>query len=388
MHKHIEMNTRNPFIVSGIIPDEYFCDRQEETQRLVQQIVGRSTNILLMANRRIGKTGLINHCYCQSQLKENFYTFYFDILHTSSLQEFVYEFGKEVYSRLMPQGQKVLMSLAQSIRSLNPKFSLDPLSGLPSFSLEIGNVTQPEYTLDEIFSWLEQADKPCIVSIDEFQRIGSYPEKNIEALLRGKIQNMQNCHFIFSGSQAHLLGDMFQSNKRAFYNSATIMRLDVIDIAKYKEFTQYWFKKGGRQIADNAFEALYSYFDGNTFCLQNILHEAYDAIEPGEECTIETLKQCTNNILEVASYGYREALSRLTTKQKAVLTAIAVEKRVEKITSSAFIHTHHLESASMIQTALRILKDQEWVTVQDKTYSVSDPFFALWLRQSVGMSRR
>ena len=31
--------------------------------------------------------------------------------------------------------------------------------------------------LDEIFYYLEKADKPCLVAIDEFQAIAKYPEK-------------------------------------------------------------------------------------------------------------------------------------------------------------------------------------------------------------------
>ena len=37
-------------------------------------------------------------------------------------------------------------------------------------------------SLAEIFACLEQADKKCIVAIDEFQQISYYPEKNMEAI--------------------------------------------------------------------------------------------------------------------------------------------------------------------------------------------------------------
>ena len=158
------MATRNPFIISGRIPDEFFCDRVDESRYLINKIEGQASNILLMANRRIGKTGLIDFCFRRPEIDGEFYTFYFDILHTSSLQEFVFEFGKEVYSRLIPKGQKLMQTLLKTVRSLNPKFSMDPFTGAPSFSLEIGSVSDPEYTLDEILRWLENADRPCVVA--------------------------------------------------------------------------------------------------------------------------------------------------------------------------------------------------------------------------------
>ena len=59
--------------------------------------------------------------------------------------------------------------------------------------------------MDEIFHYLQQADKPCVVAIDEFQVIANYPEKTVEATLRKRIQQCHNAHFIYSGSKRHTL---------------------------------------------------------------------------------------------------------------------------------------------------------------------------------------
>lgn len=379
------MAAKNPFIVMGKIPNEYFCDRVEETRKLTQYISGQSTNVLLMSGRRIGKTGLIDHVYDQPEIAGEFYTFYFDILHTSNLQEFAYELGKEVIKRILPRGQKTLQSLLQAIRSISPKFSIDPFSGMPTLALEVGSITQPEYTIDEIFGWLEHADKPCIVAIDEFQRILKYQEKNVEALLRGKIQHMSNCHFIFSGSERHLLEEMFHEHKRPFYNSTTSIPLEPITKDIYRDFATSLFEQSGRKLDAEAFNALYRHFEGNTFCIQKILHNAYNMVDPGETCDKQILLQCLRDILAENTRGYKESLSRMAAKHKAVLVAIALEGKAEKVTSGAFLRAHKLESASMVQTALRTLLDSEWVTVQEKVYSVSDQFLMLWLQQQNGM---
>ena len=59
------MNNRiiqNPFIISGLIPDNLFCDREEETNYLIKQIQnGRNT--VIVSPRRMGKTGLIHHLF-------------------------------------------------------------------------------------------------------------------------------------------------------------------------------------------------------------------------------------------------------------------------------------------------------------------------------------
>ena len=47
-------NISNPFIVSRSIPDELFCDREEETTLLAKHIENGRT-IVLMSPRRIGE---------------------------------------------------------------------------------------------------------------------------------------------------------------------------------------------------------------------------------------------------------------------------------------------------------------------------------------------
>ena len=54
---------KNPFVTSGYISPEFFCDREEESERLIQEISGN--NLALISTRRMGKTGLIQHCFQQ-----------------------------------------------------------------------------------------------------------------------------------------------------------------------------------------------------------------------------------------------------------------------------------------------------------------------------------
>ena len=77
----------NPFYLTNRIPAQYFCDREKETELLLKSITNQE-NVVLIAQRRIGKTGLINHCFDLKEVKDNYYTISIDILHTSSTKEF------------------------------------------------------------------------------------------------------------------------------------------------------------------------------------------------------------------------------------------------------------------------------------------------------------
>ena len=237
----------NPFIVTGRIKPEYFCDRVQESERLIKSVTN-GNNLVIISPRRMGKTGLIRFCYEKQEINKEYYTFFIDILHTSSLREFTYLFGREIYETLLPRSRKMIDQFIQTIKSLNGKFGFDPVSNLPTFNIELGDIEQPEYTLDEIFKYLAEADKPCIVAIDEFQQIAKFPEKNIEALLRVHIQKLENCNFIFAGSERHIIQEMFTSAARPFYHSADLLELKAIPQEIYVPFIVGHFEKRNRSI--------------------------------------------------------------------------------------------------------------------------------------------
>ena len=49
----------NPFIITGYIKPEYFCDRKQEAKRIITKITN-GENIVIMAARRVGKSKLID----------------------------------------------------------------------------------------------------------------------------------------------------------------------------------------------------------------------------------------------------------------------------------------------------------------------------------------
>ena len=182
----------------------------------------------MISPRRLGKTGLIEHCFHQKQIKEAYHTFLIDIYATKNLQEFVFELGKGILNGLKPRGRKAWEVFLKCLSSLRTSISFD-FSGNPAGSGD-GDIKTPTITLDEIFHYLEQADKPCLISIDEFQVIAKYPESDIEATLRTHIQHCSNAKFIYAGSQRHMMGEIFTSPSRPFYQSTAIMELSPIDI--------------------------------------------------------------------------------------------------------------------------------------------------------------
>ena len=378
------MATRiNPFIVTGKIAPEYFCDRVAESDRLIKSITN-GNNLVIISPRRMGKTGLIQFCYDKPEISRDYYTFFIDILHTSSLREFTYLLGKEIYERLLPRSRRMAKLFVQTLKSISGKFGFDPVFNLPTFSIELGDIERPEYTLEEIFQYLDHADKRCVVAIDEFQQIAKYPEKNIEALLRTHIQKQGNSNFIFAGSERHMMQEMFSSAARPFYHSADMLELKAIAPEIYIPFVVNHFKKCRRHIEAASVEKVYNLFKGHTYYIQKTFNEAFADTPEGGECTIETIRDAIDEMIASNDTIFREILSNIPEKQKTLLYAIAREGEAERITSADFIKRHSLTSASSVQSATKKLLEKDLITEINKVFSVTDKLFAMWINKIYG----
>ena len=375
----------NPFIVTGKIAPEYFCDRVAESARLIKSITN-GNNLVIISPRRMGKTGLIQFCYDKPEIRGEYYTFFIDILHTSSLRELSYLLGKEIYETLLPRSRKMARLFIQTLKSISGKFGFDPVSNLPTFNLELGDIERPEYTLDEIFQYLSHADKRCIVAIDEFQQIAKYPEKNIEALLRAYIQKQENSNFIFAGSERHMMQEIFSSAARPFYHSTDMLELKAIPPEIYIPFIISHFQECQRSIDAENVEKVYNLFKGHTYYIQKTFNEAFADTLEGTECTIGTIRGAIDEMIASNDTIFREILSNIPEKQKTLLYAIAKDGEAERITSSEFIKRHSLTSASSVQSAAKKLLEKDLITEDNKFFSVTDKLFAMWINRIYGNS--
>ena len=98
---------KNPFITSSYESAEYFCDREQESRNLIREVTN-GNNLALISTRRMGKTGLIQHCFHNPEIKGNYYTFFVDIYATKSLRDFVFSLSRVIVDGLKPFGRKAI----------------------------------------------------------------------------------------------------------------------------------------------------------------------------------------------------------------------------------------------------------------------------------------
>lgn len=376
------VDSLNPFVVSGKIPPEYFCDRVEEAAQL-EKSLRNQLNVVLTSARRMGKTSLVDFVFDKPEISENYITIVVDILHTTTFREFIMALGAAVFENVATRSKKLRKQFVTLLKSLSASFGYDPILNVPTFDIRLGDLQNPEFTMGEIFSYLESVDKRCLVVIDEFQQITYYPEKNVEALLRTHIQKLKNANFVFSGSKRRLMDEMFFSSKRPFYQSAKNLPLEPIDKGIYLDFAMSNFKNANKNITEEAFSHVYDTFWGVTFYIQRIMKDAFAETKADDTCDLNLVKDLIEDYIDENDSRLREQLSYISESQKELLYAIHSEGQVQSITSAEFNKKHRLRSPSSTQSAALKLLEYDLITRKEKIYSLSDPLLKLWLDRKI-----
>ena len=372
------MYIMNPFLLNNYLGPDYFCDRQEETEILLKNIHNLS-NTAVFSQRRIGKTALIKHVFYFLKKKQS--TIYLDIFPTSSLKEFTDYLATAIYKEF-PIHKSMGRKFWEHIKLLRPVLTINALSGEPELTLDISQPEQIEKSLPQLFSFLDQQEKKVVIAIDEFQQILSYPEKNVEALLRTIIQNLHNISFIFLGSDSRLMIEIFNSTKRPFYGSTNFMTLKKIPKGEYVSFIKNSFHREGVETDEEIPEMILDLTCTHTYYTQRLCHEMYaDQITHIRE---KEVKETLYKLVQQNEAVYFQYRNLLTKTQWRTLKAVAAEEIVNQPYSQSFTKKYGLGTVSTLQRNLKALVDKAVIynnlSVEDPYYEVEDKFLMRWLQ--------
>lgn len=368
----------NPFITTGYQGSEYFCDREEETRTLMGNLVnGQSTT--LVAIRRIGKTGLIRHTL--SLLPKGHTGIYLDILPTESLKDLLNTLATSVFTTI-PEKSKPGGKIIDFIKSLRPVIAFDPLTGLPQVTVDV-RPGEAEPHIHAVLGYLEEYPQAVVIAIDEFQQILNYPEKNTDAFLRSIIQSLNNIRFIFSGSQQHLMAQLFSDPSRPFYQSAGFLKIDKIKPEVYAPFIHLHFRNGGINAEMETIHGMLDWTDHHTYYVQLLCNRVYaSGIKKVDDGTWKEQAARLLQEQEIVFFKYRDLLTK---QQWNLLKAIAHEGTVYYPTSKDFISKYDLGSPATVLRSLQALLQKEMVYSDYNAegqlfHSVYDVLFRRWMQ--------
>ena len=370
----------NPFVLQPYVSKDLFCDREQEVRDIISYL-DSGANVSIISLRRLGKTGLILRTF--DELRERgsgCLTIYADIYATASVEDFISTLASAVVSRCKESGIRKFFSVLGGIR---PLLSYDPVSGQPQVSITYQNDSEKFTTLDSIFSYLENLGKKVIVAIDEFQQIRSYDGVYMEAILRGKIQNLRNVRFIFSGSDRHLMTDMFSGERSPFYQSVVNVPLGKIDRGIYSEFIGRLFREGGKHIPEDIISYILDWSRVHTFYTQTLCNFVY--MSSSETVTMEDVYGAIDRIFRSESDKFFTIRTMLTKGQWKYLECVAKEGVLLQPTAGAFLNKYKIGTPAASKRFLTSLLEKDLIyeerTADGTGYSVYNVFLSRWLER-------
>jgi len=365
----------NPFLLKGYVGPEYFCDREKESDKIINSIRNQQ-DITLFAIRRTGKSALIYHVF--NQLQENYDCLYVDLWGTTSLSGFINETANAVIQSAIFSKGSFSKKLTDFIRSIGASLSIGN-DGKPSVDIIYHDRNLIFNRLEEIFQFMEGNSSQVIIAFDEFQEIKKYTDSlSLEAKLRSLVQKYHNIRFIFSGSEQHLISDIFSSFDRPFYQSTRMIELKKIDSNQYHQFIIKHFHSGNKVISDALVSHILSLCHGHTYYIQAICNLIYSQEKiPG---TIGEFEEIYLDFISEKQVFYAELPQRLTRHQFSTTKAIASIGKVEGVTTREFMDKAEIGSPGTMQAVIKALKEKQVIIKEGVAYRLYDVFLEHYLR--------
>ena len=371
----------NPFGINYYLGPEYFCDREAETDILLANIA-QQKHTAFFALRRLGKSSLVHHVFHLLRRKPNVKCIYIDIYATQNLKDLSNQLANSIYN-LFPEKRGIGKSFWDFIKLFRPVLTMDELTGNPELSLDIAQPKQLEKTIPQLLLFLDQQNVKTVIALDEFQQILTYPEKNVEAILRTVMQQVKNITFVFCGSNQAMMHEIFNSAKRPFYSSCASLHLDYIHRTLYHDFIKNTFTTHKYKIENDSIDYILDYTDAYTYYTQRLCHDLF-------ELRIKTIRQeqihqVILSIFYEMQGNFFQYRNLLTSTQWQLLHAIALEEKVTQPYAKQFIQKYHLGSSAIVKRSLESLIEKEMIykngVAEKLHYAVYDKFLMRWLQR-------
>ena len=350
-----------------------FCNRKSELKRLKYNIETVNPS-LIISPRRYGKTSLalrafeqIKWPYVQIDLYKAF--------SEKDIEKFILN-GIGTLLGKLEKTPKRLISLAADLFSnihVNVSIEKDGLSldFSKSKKTPTDNILK---ALDRLHNLAEKRDRKIIIYLDEFQVVGEICKNHaIEAAIREVAQKSEYISFIFSGSDRHLIEQLFNDKKRPFYNLCDVITLNRISKDDYEKHLQ----KASQQcwainLSEQTITTILKHTKRHAYYFNKLCSILWQNEPPTPD---DVSRTWAYYVLENKSAIERE-LSLLTINQRKILAMIAEEGEVFEPFGKEFLSKIDISSSSAAR-AMTLLLNKDYVFInQEKGYAVLDPLIA------------
>ena len=363
----------NPFRYGQVVSNLHYCHRPDLEKKLQEKLLS-GQNTYIEGERRTGKTSLIFRTV--ERLKSRWIV-YIDLLEVKTVEDI----HKRVLNGMAKStdSRNLLHNLIRNVSALRPIVSFDPISATPSVSIDSAVKLQPDSLEGLLDLFCDREFKHAVVAIDEFQDIRNLEDANqVLAVMRSKIQFLQNIPFVYCGSIQSEMHLIFNDPDSPFFKSALPIGVGPIERESFREFITGRFADGKRKISAAMVDRILEITDDNPGDTQQLCSALYDVSEMRAQIAEDTLNEALRYLFAEERKGYEVQLARLTSIQLKCLTAVA-RLGGRNTTSRDFIRASGVTHATTIRKALSRLTELKILFTRDGEYRFMNPFFAKWL---------
>jgi hypothetical protein len=372
----------NPFAYSNYVTGNSFCNRKKEIVEMLKYIKG-SQNVLLYSHRRYGKSSLIRQIFGEIEKKNSkIGAMHVELYGTISEKDFITKTFQSL-NQLESNFEKLLQSVNRALKSIRLNLSIDSATGGTSISPAFEAVNE-KIILEELMNILSKYSQKhkLVIAFDEFQEVANYTEEGFEKRLRSYIQQHSNICYIFSGSQQHLITEMFNSNNRAFYKLAESFPLKKIETKHYVPWIQNLFSRKKVHLPAKFIETIIETFENHPMYIQNFLFHLWE--EPATRAlSPEVIRKIEDAIVDKRILEYSVLWETLTINQKKTLKLILLNNGSNLYNTDA-LKSVNLKTASLVTKALSSLLKKE-IIVKNGIYLIQDIVFKKWLQKTLSI---
>ena len=125
---------KNPFTIKSYESKELFCDREEELRLMLSNCLNH-TDMTLISQRRIGKTGLLLRLFDEiADVHPEIHTIYLDIFSSRNIDDFIKLLAEATMKSFKPK-TSIGDKLMTFIKSMKPQLTFDNITGEPQLQI-------------------------------------------------------------------------------------------------------------------------------------------------------------------------------------------------------------------------------------------------------------
>lgn len=363
------------YFPEGVAVGNAFINRQEERKTLINR-VNYNKHSVLIAPRRYGKTSLVMKVademalpYCSIDLLAAYSEEYVRDQVADKVSRLVFE--------LLPNINKAKEKLVNIFQRMKPEISIGAFGQRLSLSLSnspLKDITELLLKLDETAKHFK---KRAVIFMDEFQQISKLNNyHSIEASIRHAVERSEKIAYVFSGSNRHLLQQMFGDQGRPLYRLCQTINIERMTEDVYRDHLQQLAsKRWKKKLPDHIVERIVDATERHPFYINVLCQILW---EENHIPSVDAVNTAWHSYVKTQKHIISHDVMALSLNQQRVMTALA-RLPAREIQSAEFTAPLKL-SASSVQQSVDVLMRKDLVyKTADGFYRVLDPAMRYYL---------